>query len=55
MPQWLRALFAWREVFRCGVYAYEENSVTGERRAYRVNSGGYSPLDRAWLEAGRAR
>jgi hypothetical protein len=49
MIRWLASLFAWREAFRSGVYAYEENAITGERRYHRCRRGGYSPLDIAWL------
>lgn len=45
----LRSMFAWHTVFTAGVYRYEENSVTGRRRASRRFQGGYSPIDIAWL------
>jgi hypothetical protein len=52
MLDWLKSLFAWRNVFDAGVYAYQENAVTGRRRALRINSGGYSPLALDWLNGG---
>lgn len=48
--RWFKSLFAWREIHRAGVFIYQENAVTGERRARRYLRTGYSPLDRAWLE-----
>lgn len=48
--RWVRSLFAWREVFRAGVWAYEENAVTGARRARRYLGYGYSPKATNWLE-----
>ena len=52
MLRFIRSLFAWRLVKVSGVYGYEQNTVTGARRAVRVNSGGYSPVDLDWLDAG---
>ena len=49
---WLRSLFAWETVFRSGVFEYQENAVTGARRAYRWCGGGYSPIDMDWLYSG---
>jgi hypothetical protein len=48
--KWLKSLFAWQEVFRAGVYIYEENKVTGKRRCFRYIKSGYSPRDMDWLE-----
>ena len=45
----IKALFAWRTVFRSGCYAYQENGVTGKRRLVRTTSGGHSPYDEDWL------
>lgn len=45
----LASTFAWRHVQTKGVWRYEENSVTGERRALRDQPWGHSPLDEAWL------
>jgi hypothetical protein len=47
---WLRSLFAWRTVRDSGVYLYQENAVTGARRAMRYNVGGAQPLDHDWLD-----
>ena len=42
---------AWRKVDKGnGHWIYEENSITGQRRAYRNVQGGYVPLDKSWLE-----
>jgi hypothetical protein len=46
------AIFAWKTEFVAGVYAYQENRVTGRRRVRRVIDGGYSSLDVEWLQAG---
>jgi len=43
------APFKWKEIFTAGVYSYQENSVTGDRRAIRIIKGGWSPLDTRWL------
>jgi hypothetical protein len=48
----LRGLFAWRRAFDAGVWAYFENTVTGQRKAVRRFSGGYSPQDAEWLSGG---
>jgi hypothetical protein len=52
LPRWLRALFAWRTVRETGVYAYQQNDVTSDRRAIRLTHGCHSPLDREWLSGG---
>jgi hypothetical protein len=51
MIRWLKSLFAWRRVDRGSGWAYEENRITGERRAFRFASG-HQPLDSRWLRAG---
>lgn len=51
--RWFKALFAWRPVKRAGKWVYEENAVTGRRRA-RSLSAGYTPLDLDWLDEGSA-
>lgn len=48
----LRSLFAWRIVRETPVYVYQENTVTGRRRAVRVVPGGYVPINEQWLEGG---
>ena len=48
---WLRAPFCWAERRDSGVWIYEENTVTGERRAI-WRPGCYQPLHHAWLRAG---
>lgn len=52
MLRWVRSWFAWRRAFEAGVWLYEENTVTGRRRATRIESGGHSPVDFDWLDAG---
>lgn len=49
--RWLKSLFAWHEVEGVGggVWRYEENAVTGARRAYRV-MGGHQPQNIWWLK-----
>jgi hypothetical protein len=49
LPKWLRALFVWRDVRDNGTWAYQENAVTGARRAVRIGAC-YSPKDMDWLE-----
>lgn len=48
----VRSLLAWEPVFVAGVYRYDENRVTGQRRAERIVSGGHSPVDLDWLDKG---
>lgn len=55
MIRWFFSFFAWRLVRDQGVWGYYENAVTGERRAVRLWSSGYSPLDIDWLERRPAR
>lgn len=50
MTRWLKSLFAWREVFRTGVWVCEENRVTGKRRVWRWNISGHSPKPTGWLK-----
>lgn len=52
MLRFIRSFFAWRTVKIGGGWLYAENRVTGRRRASRVVSGGYSPVDLDWLDAG---
>jgi len=52
MIRWLRSLLAWRVAFKAGCYVYEENAITGQRRHFRIIRGGYSPVDRHWLDGG---
>lgn len=53
MWRWLKSQFAWEIVRDSGVYIYEENTVTGARRAITYSLC-YQPLDRAWLANRRA-
>lgn len=48
----LKAVFAWRDVRDTGVWRYQENSVTGERRAVPGAAKGWRPVDRVWLAGG---
>lgn len=52
MMRFIRSLFGWEFAEIAGVWRYEENRVTGKRRATRIVSGGYSPVDLDWLDAG---
>lgn len=45
----LRAPFAWRSVSILGVWDYQENGITGARRAVRAMEGGWQPKDQIWL------
>jgi hypothetical protein len=44
----LKALFGWRTIAATGVWRYQQNIVTGWRRAVRCGSG-YQPRDVRWL------
>lgn len=52
MIRWFRSLFAWKLVRVEAFWAYEENAVTGKRRALSLLAGGYSPWDAEWLGDG---
>jgi hypothetical protein len=52
MLRFLKSLFAWKTIKFEGVYRYDENCVTGARRALRTCQGGHSPVDLDWLDAG---
>lgn len=47
-----RAAFAWETKRDTGVWLYQENRVTGARRALYCG-GGYQPLNEVWLKGGR--
>lgn len=49
MIRYLRSLFAWREIRNTGVWSYQVNANTGERRTVRLVAGGYQPV--CWDEA----
>lgn len=46
--RWIKIQFAWKQVRDSGVYVYEENTITGQRRALPYSLA-YQPLDREWL------
>lgn len=46
---WWRSPLAWHRSHQKGVWEYQENLITGERRAIRI-SGCHGPLDNDWLE-----
>lgn len=55
MKAWLRHKFrwmAWRTMITTTVWVYEENSVTGQRRAIWYGGGGHQPIDMTWLRRG---
>jgi hypothetical protein len=54
MKVWLRYRFrwlAWRRMMTTAVWLYQENIVTGQRRAIWRGSG-YQPVDDTWLRRG---
>lgn len=53
MLRWLRTIFGWRLVRDSGAWVYEENVITGERRATRIAGSGWQPIDAAWLHPAR--
>jgi hypothetical protein len=55
MIRLLHTLFGWRraEIGGSSVWSYWENSVTGERKAYRESAPVWSPPRWDWLEKGR--
>lgn len=46
----IAALFAWSPVRDSGVWMYEQNEITGKRRATRYNYNVWQPLDANWLK-----
>ncbi|MFN7340224.1 MAG: hypothetical protein ACK5VI_03980 [Opitutia bacterium] len=52
MIRWLRSIFAWETRRDTGVWLYQENTVTGERRITRISRCGYQPCDFGWLRQG---
>jgi hypothetical protein len=48
---WWKALFSWKIIRETGVWVYEENTVTGTRRALRVSSA-YQPIDFSMIREG---
>lgn len=50
MIRWLRAIFAWETRRDTGVWLYQENAVTGQRRITRISPCGYQPSDFGWLK-----
>jgi hypothetical protein len=47
------AMFAWRTVWESDFWRYQENSVTGARRALRYRQGCHQPVAFGWLRGGR--
>lgn len=41
--------FSWEDVRDSGVWLYQENKITGARRALPLCEGGYQPQDLEWL------
>lgn len=48
MIRFIRSLFAWRDAFSTGKWLYQQNAVTGARRALEQTAG-YQPLNARWL------
>jgi len=47
----IRVFFAWRNVFNTGVWLYQQNKITGQRRAFKVGEG-HQPVSQEWLDRG---
>lgn len=52
VSRWWKSLFAWRHVDDLGVWRYEENTVTGKRRAIRI-AACHGPQHSQWLKGGK--
>lgn len=50
--RWFKSLFAWKQIRNTGVWLYEENTVTGKRRATLINTGCWQPMDRTFMRKG---
>ncbi|MFB9149550.1 hypothetical protein [Roseovarius ramblicola] len=46
--------FAWRDVRATQAWVYQENALTGDRRAVHLG-GGYAALDIGWLRGAQGR
>ncbi len=51
MIRWFKSLFAWQHIGDLGVWRYEENTITGARRAIRLD-GLNGPWNSQWLAGG---
>lgn len=51
MIRWFKSLSAWRAIRNSSVWLYEQNEITGQRRATLI-SGCYQPLDWDFLRDG---
>ena len=51
MIRWFKSLFAWKVIFRSGVWLYYENTVTGQRKAAWCR-GCYGPMRQDWIRDG---
>ena len=49
MLRWVKSLFAWRVAFVSGVWLYEFNEATGQRRATTCAIGCVGPINMGWL------
>lgn len=47
----IRIWLAWEEMYETGVWSYQRNEITGERRVVKIGDG-YQPVDTWWLETG---
>jgi len=51
MWRWLCGLLAWRNVEGGGLsWQYQENAITGARRAFCLVAGGHVPRPQRWLD-----
>ena len=49
---WVKSIFAWKEVHISLCYSYQENEITGSRRVRGGVRGGYIPYNKRWLSGG---
>jgi hypothetical protein len=49
VKKWFRSLRGWQLVWDTGIWRYEENTVTGDRFAYR-HGRGWERVNRDWVE-----
>lgn len=49
---WLRSFFAWQNFKELGIWLYQENAVTHQRRAIKLSSSLCGPAHWQWLDGG---
>lgn len=51
LMDWLRTFWQWRDIGTKGIWLYQQNAVSGQRRALRLATL-HGPVDWVWLYGG---